>query len=110
MNSCVFCKIVNGEIPADVVYDSENIMAFRDINPSAPTHVLVIPKRHFASLDALPSDDALLAGEILLAVKTVAEKIGVSGGYKVLTNCGEPAGQVVHHLHFHILAGKKFVP
>ncbi|MDW7650105.1 MAG: histidine triad nucleotide-binding protein [Bacillota bacterium] len=106
---CLFCRIVRGELPANVVFENESVLAFKDINPLAPTHVLVVPKTHLASLDDVP-DDPELAGKILLGVRQTAEKIGVAGGYKVVTNCGEAAGQVVHHLHFHILAGKKFVP
>ncbi|MBS4030182.1 MAG: histidine triad nucleotide-binding protein [Clostridiales bacterium] len=110
MQNCIFCKIIAREIPGDIVFEDDSIIAFRDIQPLAPVHVLVVPKEHYRSLDELPSGDLLNAGNILLAIKNVAEQLGVSGGYKVVTNCGEPAGQVVPHLHFHILAGKKFVP
>ncbi|MCW3489332.1 histidine triad nucleotide-binding protein [Dethiobacter alkaliphilus] len=110
MEDCIFCKIVRRELPADVVFENEEIIAFKDINPMAPTHVLVVPKKHLASLDDLTGDDVGLAGNLLLAVKEVAALSGVAGGYKMLSNCGEAAGQVVPHLHFHILAGKKFVP
>lgn len=110
MENCIFCKIVRRELPANVVFENENVLAFADIHPLAPTHVLVIPKKHLSSLDDLTAADAALAGELLLGVKAVAERVGVSGGYKLVSNCGEAAGQVVHHLHFHILAGKKFVP
>lgn len=109
MENCIFCKIAKKELPADFVYEDDAVLAFRDIHPLAPVHLLVIPKEHYSSLDELP-DDVALAGDLLLKIKTVAQKAGVSGGYKVLTNCGEAAGQVVPHLHFHILAGKKFVP
>ncbi len=109
MQDCIFCKIIGGEIPADIVFEDNLTIAFRDIQPLAPTHVLVVPKKHYSSLDELP-DDPLYTGKVLLAVKDVAEKLGVSGGYKLITNCGAPAGQVVPHLHFHVLAGKKFVP
>ena len=109
MENCLFCKIAKGELPAQIVFENETVLAFKDINPLAPTHVLVIPKTHMASFDDLP-DDADVAGKIVLGIKEAAVKIGVSGGYKVVTNCGEAAGQVVHHLHFHILSGKKFVP
>ncbi|EEG78039.1 histidine triad nucleotide-binding protein [Dethiobacter alkaliphilus] len=110
MEDCIFCKIVRRELPADVVFENEETIAFKDINPMAPTHVLVVPKKHLASLDDLTGDDVGLAGNLLLAVKEVAALSGVAGGYKMLSNCGEAAGQVVPHLHFHILAGKKFVP
>ncbi|NLZ38975.1 MAG: histidine triad nucleotide-binding protein [Firmicutes bacterium] len=110
MDDCVFCKIVRGELPADVVYETADLLAFRDINPQAPTHVLLIPKKHFTFLDELQRDDLKLAGELLLAASEVAAKLGVAGAYKLVTNCGEAAGQVVPHLHFHLLAGKKFAP
>jgi histidine triad (HIT) family protein len=108
LQDCIFCKIIRGEIPANVLYEDDKLMAFSDIHPLAPTHVLVIPKEHLACLDDL--SDAGLAGELLLGIVRVADRLGIAGGYKVVTNCGEPAGQVVHHLHFHLLAGKKFVP
>jgi len=110
MENCVFCKIVRGDLPATVIFENEHVLAFKDINPLAPTHVLLIPKRHMESLDDLADGEAALAGELLLRIKDVAAKLGVTGGYKVVSNCGEAAGQLVYHLHFHILAGKKFVP
>ncbi|MBS4022755.1 MAG: histidine triad nucleotide-binding protein [Dethiobacter sp.] len=108
--SCIFCRIIAGELPADVVFEDEHVIAFRDINPLAPVHVLVVPKQHYASLDELPSGDTSTAGHLLLSVIETAKRLDVAGGYKVVTNCGERAGQVVLHLHFHILAGKKFAP
>lgn len=110
MDNCVFCRIIRGELPADVIFESEQIIAFTDAHPLAPTHVLVVPKKHIVSLDDLTDSDTALGGELLLAIKEVAARAGVSGGYKVVTNCGESAGQVVPHLHFHVLGGKKFVP
>ncbi|MCL4464252.1 MAG: histidine triad nucleotide-binding protein [Firmicutes bacterium] len=110
MENCVFCKIVKGDLPATVIFENEHVLAFKDISPLAPTHVLLIPKRHMESLDDLPESEAALAGELLLRIKDVAAKLGVTGGYKVVSNCGEAAGQLVYHLHFHILSGKKFVP
>jgi histidine triad (HIT) family protein len=106
---CVFCKIIAGHIPGDVVFEDEQVIAFRDINPLAPVHVLVVPKLHFTSLDDIEGNIDT-AGHLLMSVIATAQKLGVAGAYKLLTNCGEPAGQVVPHLHFHILAGKKFVP
>jgi histidine triad (HIT) family protein len=108
--SCVFCRIVAREIPADVVFENDSVIAFKDINPAAPVHVLVVPKEHLDSLDELPGAGGNLASQLLAAVVSVAEKLGVAGGYKLINNCGEAAGQVVPHLHFHILAGRKFVP
>jgi histidine triad (HIT) family protein len=111
MEDCVFCRIIRRELPADVVYEDEQVLAFKDINPQAPTHVLVVAKKHLASLDDLPAEtDEKLAAGIFSGIQKTAARLGVSGGYKVVTNCGEAAGQVVGHLHFHILAGKKFVP
>lgn len=108
MENCIFCKIIRREAPADVVYETEDLLAFKDISPKAPVHVLVVPKKHLASLDDLPADELALAGKLLLGLKEVAARLGVSGGYKVLTNCGRAAGQVVDHLHFHLLAGRHF--
>ncbi|MFW0860807.1 MAG: histidine triad nucleotide-binding protein [Dethiobacter sp.] len=110
MENCVFCKIVKGELPAAVIFENEHVLAFKNINPLAPIHVLLIPKRHLESLDDLLDSEAALAGELLLRIKDVAENLGVTGSYKVVSNCGEAAGQQVYHLHFHILSGKKFVP
>jgi len=107
LNDCIFCKIVAGELPAEIVYEDEHTVAFRDIKPHAPVHVLLVPKRHYTLLDDLPDSEAE-AGRLLLNVKKVAEVLGISGGYKVLVNNGEEGGQVVPHLHFHLLAGKKF--
>ncbi len=108
--ACIFCRIVAREIPADIVYEDESIIAFKDINPLAPVHVLVVPRQHLDSLDALSGASRELAAELLLAAIKVAEKLGVAGAYKLITNCGAAAGQVVPHLHFHLLSGKKFVP
>jgi histidine triad (HIT) family protein len=107
LNECVFCKIVAGELPAEIVFEDNETIAFKDINPHAPVHVLLVPKRHYAMLDEFP-DNVEEAGRLLLNVKKVAEALGIAGGYKVLVNNGQPAGQVVPHLHFHLLAGKKF--
>ncbi len=105
---CLFCKIVAGEIPSDTVYEDDEVLAFRDINPAAPTHVLVIPKRHIPALsDAQPSDAPIL-GTLLQRVATIAEKLGlVEGGYRVVNNCGAGAGQTVFHIHLHLLAGRR---
>lgn len=107
MVECIFCKIVAGQLPADIVYEDEHTLAFKDINPLAPVHVLVIPKTHVSNLDDV---DPECAGQLVSAIQRTAKALGVEGGYKAVTNCGEAAGQVVHHVHFHLLAGKKFVP
>lgn len=107
MENCLFCKIIAGEIPSTKVYEDDHVYAFRDIAPQAPTHVLVIPKRHVASVAAcgeLP-DEALAA--CLKACGQVAELEGLSGGFRVVSNCGDDACQSVHHLHFHVLGGRK---
>ena len=107
MENCLFCKIIHGEIPSEKVYENEFVYAFRDIHPQAPTHVLLIPKTHAASLneaDRLP-DQVLL--ECIRAIPAVAKQEGLENDYRVISNCGDDACQSVHHLHFHILGGRK---
>ena len=107
MKDCLFCKIVSGEIPSTKVYEDDLTYAFRDINPQAPVHILVIPKKHFSSLnDTDRADDSELA-ECLRAVRRIAEQENLAGGYRVVSNCGPDACQSVPHLHFHILGGTK---
>jgi len=105
---CVFCKIVRGELRTELVAESEHGVAFRDLHPQAPTHVLIVPRRHLAALrEVTAGDDAMIADLLRLAV-TVAEQEGVTdGGYRVLTNDGDEAGQTVLHLHFHLLGGRR---
>jgi len=107
MSDCLFCRVVAGEIPATIVRREDSWVAFRDINPKAPTHVLIVPVKHFASVsDASPEDEALL-GRLLLAVKEVASAEGIDRtGYRVVLNSGESAGQSVFHLHVHLLGGR----
>lgn len=104
MEDCIFCSIANGE-PDNLVWDGENVAAFNDIHPKAAVHVLVVPKKHIESLDGL--EDPGLAGELLMAVRSVAEQSGVKGGFRVQVNNGRAAGQVVGHLHFHVLGNPK---
>ncbi len=106
MSDCVFCGIVQGKIPSDPVYDDGEILAFRDLNPQAPVHVLLIPKKHIASVAEAGVEDAALLGRILLAAGKIAESEGIGGGFRVVTNRGEQAGQSVFHLHFHLLGGR----
>ena len=108
MNDCIFCKIINKEIPSSIVYEDSEILAFRDINPVAPIHILVIPKKHISSVIELTEEDALLIGKIYTAINEITkmEKIDQKG-FRVIANCGEDGGQEVKHLHFHILGGKK---
>lgn len=107
MTDCLFCKMVAGDIRPDVVYENEHVLAFRDIRPQAPTHVLVIPKRHVPTLDDFPADEPNLAAELFAAVKKVAELDGLAGGYRTVVNCRGDAGQEVYHLHLHVLGGRR---
>ena len=104
--SCIFCKIASGEIPATKVAESEHAIAFRDLNPQAPTHLLVIPKRHVGSLDEAAAGDAALLGALMLVAKKVASDAGLARGYRVVANCGAHGGQTVAHLHLHVLGGR----
>ena len=104
--NCLFCKIVAGEIPSTKVYEDEKILAFRDINPQAPTHILVIPKAHIASVAEITAENADVVAHIFTVIPKIAAAEGLVGGYRVVSNCGDDAGQTVHHLHFHILGGK----
>jgi histidine triad (HIT) family protein len=107
MADCLFCRIVAGEIPADVVRESADAFAFRDINPQAPTHVLVIPRRHYANAAEVAREDAGLLAEVFRLAADVAEAEGVDEpGYRLVTNTGDAAGQSVHHLHVHVLGGR----
>ncbi|HVF53860.1 MAG TPA: histidine triad nucleotide-binding protein [Actinomycetota bacterium] len=106
MADCLFCKIATKELGSDNVYESDDVLAFRDINPAAQTHVLVIPKRHIASVDDLNPGDAGLLGEMFEAMVQIAREAGLTNGYRVVTNIGRDAGQSVHHLHFHVLGGR----
>ena len=105
--ACLFCRIVNKEIPATILFESEDVLAFSDRTPQAPVHALVIPKRHLDSVDGSVDADALLLGKVLLAARQVARDAGVAeGGYRLVTNHGEAAGQSVPHLHVHVLGGR----
>lgn len=107
MSDCIFCRIVEGEVPSDRVLERDRVLAFRDLHPQAPTHVLVIPTKHVESLHALGAGDAELAAELLDAAREVAELEGIDGaGYRVVTNVGEEGGQSVGHLHLHVLGGR----
>ena len=107
--NCLFCKIIKGEIPSNKVYEDEEILAFKDINPVAPIHILVIPKKHIGSLAHMEKEDEIIVGKIYGVINKIAEEQGFKeNGYRVIVNCGKDAGQEVMHLHFHLLAGKKF--
>ena len=107
MTDCVFCRIVEGEIPAEVVYEDDQVLAFRDLNPQAPLHVLVIPRRHISTINDLESGDAELVGRLYLAAKKIAGDAGfATRGYRTVMNCNSEAGQSVYHIHLHVLAGR----
>lgn len=104
---CIFCKIVNKEIPSKIVFEDEDVLAFHDLNPQAPTHVLVIPKRHIAGIGQAVPEDEIILGRLLLAAKRVAEVTGIAeSGFRTVINSGANAGQTVFHLHVHVLGGR----
>ena len=108
MDKCLFCKIINGDIAAKKVYENEHIIAFNDIDPKAPIHILVIPKKHIRSINELNSSDINLAGEIILAAKKIAKDQGVdSKGFRVVFNTNDDGGQTVYHIHMHIMGGRQ---
>ena len=104
---CLFCKIVAGEIPSTKVYEDETVLAFRDIAPMAPTHILVIPKAHIASVAEVTAENSAVVAHIFEVIAKVAAQEGLENGYRVVSNCGVHAGQTVPHLHFHILGGRQ---
>ena len=104
---CLFCKILDGEIPADIVYESDSAIAFRDINPQAPTHVLIIPRKHIATINDLQAGDQELVGSLYLVAQDIARQEGIDeSGYRAVMNCNEGAGQLVFHIHLHLLGGR----
>lgn len=107
MSDCLFCKIINGEIPSKKLYEDEKILAFYDISPIAPVHFLVIPKQHIASVDAIDADNSAIVAYIFQKLGEIAKLAGIENGYRVISNCGADAGQTVQHLHFHVLGGKE---
>ena len=107
MDNCLFCKIIKGEIPSTKVYEDEAVYAFRDINPQAPVHILVVPKQHIASADEIDGSNSGCAAKCFEAIAKIAKDEGLNNGYRVINNCGEDGGQTVKHLHFHLLGGVK---
>jgi len=108
MNDCIFCKIINKEIPAKIEFESEKIIVFHDINPKAPVHLLIVPKKHIGNVSDLSEIDKSLGGELLFTAKKMAEKFGISAsGYRLVVNNGKGAGQEVPHLHIHLLGGRR---
>jgi histidine triad (HIT) family protein len=109
MASCIFCRIASGEIASDIVYKDDEVVAFRDLNPQAPSHVLLIPRKHMPSLGELSADDDAIIGRLVRIVSQLAETEGIAAdGYRLVANCGANAGQSVDHVHFHLLGGRRF--
>ena len=105
--NCLFCKIVAGEIPADIIYESVTTIAFRDINPQAPLHVLIIPRKHIATINDITPQDQEIVGDLYLAARDIASSEGIADeGYRIVMNCNEAAGQTVFHIHMHLLGGR----
>tara|TARA_B100001146_G_scaffold30538_1_gene24018 strand:+ start:56 stop:400 length:345 start_codon:yes stop_codon:yes gene_type:complete len=108
MNDCLFCKMISGEIPCDIVYENESVFAFRDIDPKAPTHILLIPRKHIRSINELGESERNLAGELLLTAKKIAKDEGIDkSGFRTIFNTNSDGGQTVFHIHMHILGGRK---
>ena len=107
MSDCVFCQIVAGNIPAEKLFENDQVIAIQDIRAQAPKHFLVLPKKHISTLADIQDSDSELMGALLLAVRDLAAKVGISGGFRLVANNGESAGQSVFHIHFHVLAGRK---
>ncbi|MDP4145669.1 MAG: histidine triad nucleotide-binding protein [Bacillota bacterium] len=107
MENCIFCKIVNGEIPSDRVYEDEYVISIKDIKPEAPIHVLIMPKKHINSINDVKEEDLQIISHIFKVAQKIAKQLGVAeSGYRIITNCGKDGGQTVEHLHFHLLGGK----
>lgn len=106
MENCLFCKIVAGEIPSTKVYEDDAILAFRDINPQAPVHILVVPKTHIQDTDGITAENSSLVAHMFEKIPQIAKAEGLDNGYRVITNCGPDSGQMVPHLHFHVLGGR----
>lgn len=107
MSDCLFCKIIKGEIPSAKVYEDETVYAFKDIAPIAPVHILVIPKEHISKLEDVNETNSAVISHIFEVAAKIAKDMGLTNGYRVVSNCGEDAGQTVFHIHFHLLAGRK---
>ena len=107
MNDCLFCKIIDGEIPSTKVYEDELCYAFNDISPMAPTHILIIPKKHYKDISEINDENSSIVAHIFEVANKIAKEKNLDGGYRIVTNCGTDAGQTVFHLHFHLLGGEK---
>ncbi len=109
MKDCLFCKIINGEIPSTKVYEDEFVYAFNDIEPQAPHHIVIVPKKHISSANEINSDNSIYVSKIFEIIPKIAQKLGFDkNGYRVVNNCGKDGGQTVSHLHFHLMAGRQF--
>jgi len=107
MTDCLFCKVRDNEIPADIVYENDDVLAFNDVNPHAPVHILIIPRKHISTINDLHDGDELVMGKLFSAAKIIAKQKGVSDdGFRLVVNCNEDAGQTVFHIHMHLLAGR----
>ena len=104
---CIFCKIIAGDIPSTKVSEDDYVFAFKDINPQTPVHILVVPKMHFASADEVTAEHSIYVAKIFEAIPKIAREAGLTGGYRVITNCGEDACQTVKHIHFHVMGGRQ---
>ena len=106
--NCIFCKIVKGEIPSQKVYEDDKVLAFKDINPVTPIHILIIPKKHIDNVLQLKEEDSIILSDIFQSIKKIAKELNIEkDGFRIISNCGKDAGQEVMHLHFHLLAGQK---
>lgn len=107
MEDCLFCKIVKGDIPCNKVYEDDKVFSFKDIDPKAPVHILIVPKKHISSLNKITQEDSEVIAHIFTVVKKLADELGIAeSGYRVVSNCGEDGGQSVSHIHFHLLGGR----
>ncbi|HIC87680.1 MAG TPA: histidine triad nucleotide-binding protein [Aquificae bacterium] len=107
MKNCIFCKIINKELPSEIVYEDDKVIAFKDINPQAPIHILICPKKHIETINDLKEEDKDIIGHIFLVAKKIAKDLNVDKrGYRIIVNCNKEGGQEIYHIHFHFLAGK----
>lgn len=106
MQDCIFCKIVNKEIPAEIVFENDYVLVFKDIKPAAPVHLLLIPKKHIPTFFDLKEEDAVHMGQLQLAAAQVAREMGLEKGFRLISNCNQDAGQLVFHIHYHLMAGR----
>lgn len=109
MDNCIFCKIINGSIPSDFVYEDEKVVAFKDISPQAPVHILIIPKEHIESADDIDETNSHIIGHIFEVAAKLANEMGLEKGYRIVNNCKEHGGQSVNHIHFHLLGGRQLL-